>query len=216
MAAATESNNNQETPEEPVNSQFSCNICLDNAKDPVVSQCGHLFCWPCLHRWLETRPDRQECPVCKSRVTKDKCTPIYGHGDDSSRDPRERVPPRPQGRQERAPNNESPFGGIFGNFGNSFGSGLGGNNGSNVHVNFSLFPMGLLGGLGGFGFGSSAFGNQQPTRNNANMDGNRAGSNTNRNRGTFQTDHRTTEQELIQNFFLWLALLFFIWFCFSD
>ena len=29
--------------------------------------CGHLFCWPCLHQWLETRPNRQICPVCKVR-----------------------------------------------------------------------------------------------------------------------------------------------------
>ena len=30
--------------------QFECNICLDAARDPVVTQCGHLYCWPCLHR----------------------------------------------------------------------------------------------------------------------------------------------------------------------
>jgi E3 ubiquitin-protein ligase RNF5 len=33
-------------------STFECNICLDTAKDAVVSMCGHLFCWPCLHQWL--------------------------------------------------------------------------------------------------------------------------------------------------------------------
>ena len=44
---------------------FECNICLDTARDAVVSMCGHLFCWPCLHQWLETRPNRQICPVCK-------------------------------------------------------------------------------------------------------------------------------------------------------
>jgi hypothetical protein len=44
---------------------FECNICLDTASDAVISMCGHLFCWPCLHQWLETRPHRQICPVCK-------------------------------------------------------------------------------------------------------------------------------------------------------
>ena len=44
---------------------FECNICLDTASDAVISMCGHLFCWPCLHQWLETRPQRQICPVCK-------------------------------------------------------------------------------------------------------------------------------------------------------
>ncbi|XP_069775727.1 uncharacterized protein [Narcine bancroftii] len=29
---------------------FECNICLDTAKDAVISLCGHLFCWPCLHQ----------------------------------------------------------------------------------------------------------------------------------------------------------------------
>uniref|UniRef100_A0A1I7WR90 RING-type E3 ubiquitin transferase n=1 Tax=Heterorhabditis bacteriophora TaxID=37862 RepID=A0A1I7WR90_HETBA len=45
--------------------RFECNICLDTAKDAVVSMCGHLFCWPCLVQWLDTRPSRQLCPVCK-------------------------------------------------------------------------------------------------------------------------------------------------------
>ncbi|KAK2441252.1 RING/U-box superfamily protein [Trifolium repens] len=34
---------------------YDCNICLDLAKDPVVTLCGHLFCWPCLYRWLYLR-----------------------------------------------------------------------------------------------------------------------------------------------------------------
>lgn len=29
---------------------FECNICLELAQDPVVTLCGHLFCWPCLYR----------------------------------------------------------------------------------------------------------------------------------------------------------------------
>ncbi len=34
-------------------SRFSCNICLEHVQEPVVTQCGHLYCWPCLYRWLE-------------------------------------------------------------------------------------------------------------------------------------------------------------------
>lgn len=30
--------------------QFECNICFDAAREPVVTQCGHLYCWPCLHQ----------------------------------------------------------------------------------------------------------------------------------------------------------------------
>lgn len=35
-------------------SRFDCNICLEPVSDdPVVTQCGHLYCWPCLFTWLE-------------------------------------------------------------------------------------------------------------------------------------------------------------------
>lgn len=53
-----------------------------------VSMCGHLFCWPCLHQWLETRPTRQLCPVCKAAISKDKVIPIYGRGSTNQEDPR--------------------------------------------------------------------------------------------------------------------------------
>jgi E3 ubiquitin-protein ligase RNF5 len=41
MEKSSESNNKTETE----NSFFECNICLEQAKDAVVSKCGHLFCW---------------------------------------------------------------------------------------------------------------------------------------------------------------------------
>jgi hypothetical protein len=36
-------------PEEE-SSPFECNICLELAREPVVTYCGHLYCWPCLYR----------------------------------------------------------------------------------------------------------------------------------------------------------------------
>ncbi|TMW45953.1 hypothetical protein DOY81_008966, partial [Sarcophaga bullata] len=61
-------------------SMFECNICLDTAKDAVVSMCGHLFCWPCLHQWLETRPNRKLCPVVICLDTaKDAVVSMCGH-----------------------------------------------------------------------------------------------------------------------------------------
>lgn len=69
-------------------SMFECNICLDTAKDAVVSMCGHLFCWPCLHQWLETRPTRKLCPVCKAAISKEKVIPLYGRGSTKQEDPR--------------------------------------------------------------------------------------------------------------------------------
>lgn len=38
---------------QPVNddaSHFECNVCLEVAQEPVVTLCGHLYCWPCLYR----------------------------------------------------------------------------------------------------------------------------------------------------------------------
>ncbi|KAI5697457.1 hypothetical protein M8J75_010677 [Diaphorina citri] len=82
---------------------YDCNICFDTAKDAVISMCGHLFCWPCLHQWLETCPNRQTCPVCKAAIDKDKVIPVYGRGG-SEIDPRDEVPPRPQGQRTEREN----------------------------------------------------------------------------------------------------------------
>ncbi|KAK7259558.1 hypothetical protein RIF29_25167 [Crotalaria pallida] len=81
---------------------FDCNICLDLAKDPVVTCCGHLFCWPCLYRWLHLHSDAKECPVCKGEVTLKNVTPIYGRGN-NVRIPEEdatlKIPLRPHARR---------------------------------------------------------------------------------------------------------------------
>lgn len=59
---------------------FECNICLDMAGDPVVTACGHLFCWPCLYQWIYLHSDVRECPVCKGEVRDIDIIPIYGRG----------------------------------------------------------------------------------------------------------------------------------------
>ncbi|XP_022766829.1 uncharacterized protein LOC111311586 isoform X2 [Durio zibethinus] len=81
---------------------FGCNICLDLAREPVVTCCGHLFCWSCLYRWLHVYSDAKECPVCKGEVTVKTLTPIYGRGN-ITHEPEEdsdlKIPPRPAGRR---------------------------------------------------------------------------------------------------------------------
>lgn len=47
--------------------------------------------WPCLHQWLETRPNRQVCPVCKAAISRDKVIPLYGRGNTKQEDPRNKV-----------------------------------------------------------------------------------------------------------------------------
>eukprot|EP01071_Lankesteria_metandrocarpae_P008202 Lankesteria_metandrocarpae@DN4901_c0_g1_i1.p2 len=85
---------------------FECNICFDDAKNPVVTKCGHLFCWLCLHGWIRRGDmDVVECPVCKAAVSKTTVIPLYGRGSDNV-DPRTKnceTPQRPRPERTEAP-----------------------------------------------------------------------------------------------------------------
>ncbi|KAG5113363.1 hypothetical protein JHK82_036632 [Glycine max] len=65
---------------------FDCNICLDFAHEPVVTLCGHLYCWPCIYKWLHVQsaslaPDEHpQCPVCKDDICHTTMVPLYGRG----------------------------------------------------------------------------------------------------------------------------------------
>ncbi|KAE8664199.1 omega-6 desaturase, endoplasmic reticulum [Hibiscus syriacus] len=81
---------------------FDCNVCFDLAREPVVTCCGHLFCWSCLYRWLHVHSDANECPVCKGEVTVKTLTPIFGRGNviqEPEEDSGFKIPPRPNGRR---------------------------------------------------------------------------------------------------------------------
>ncbi|XP_010257488.1 PREDICTED: uncharacterized protein LOC104597567 isoform X2 [Nelumbo nucifera] len=94
---------------------FECNICMDMAKDPVITRCGHLFCWPCLYRWLYIHSDFNECPVCKGDVEDTDIIPIYGRGinsteeqENAAAEPRLIIPPRPHGRRSEGTSQNVP------------------------------------------------------------------------------------------------------------
>ncbi|CAN8314884.1 unnamed protein product [Cochlearia groenlandica] len=98
----SKSNNQQEG--EEGGSDFECNICFEIAQDPIVTLCGHLFCWPCLYLWLHHHSHSRECPVCKALVEDDKLVPLYGRGKNQTdprlkRYPGLRIPDRPAGHQ---------------------------------------------------------------------------------------------------------------------
>ncbi|CAK9151327.1 unnamed protein product, partial [Ilex paraguariensis] len=67
---------------------FDCNICLDFVQDPVVTLCGHLYCWPCIYKWIhfqsisdENQSQQQlQCPVCKAEISEKTLVPLYGRG----------------------------------------------------------------------------------------------------------------------------------------
>ncbi|CAN4107591.1 unnamed protein product [Withania somnifera] len=88
---------------------FECNICFELPQDPILTLCGHLYCWPCLYEWFQVHSHSHECPVCKALIEEHKLVPIYGRCKASS-DPRSRsrpgmdIPKRPVGqRPQTAP-----------------------------------------------------------------------------------------------------------------
>ncbi|PUZ50245.1 hypothetical protein GQ55_6G043900 [Panicum hallii var. hallii] len=83
-------------------SSFECNICLDPAKEPVVTPCGHLFCWPCLYQWLHSHSAHSECPVCKGEVLEVNVTPIYGRGGEEGDSATLDMPPRPRANRRES------------------------------------------------------------------------------------------------------------------
>lgn len=46
-------------------SDFDCVLCCRTLWKPVVTQCGHTYCWVCLTRCLDYSPF---CPLCKSSL----------------------------------------------------------------------------------------------------------------------------------------------------
>lgn len=88
---------------------FDCNICFDFARDPVVTLCGHLYCWPCIYKWFFAQSaslDSDElpnCPVCKAEISHTTVIPLYGRGETMSKvEPKGKapnsgmvIPPRP-------------------------------------------------------------------------------------------------------------------------
>ncbi|XP_059662629.1 E3 ubiquitin-protein ligase RMA1H1-like [Cornus florida] len=81
------------TVSENVNGCFECNICLDSAQDPVVTLCGHLYCWPCIYKWIHVQsssPESHEqpkCPVCKTNISDSSLVPLYGRGESDAKRP---------------------------------------------------------------------------------------------------------------------------------
>ena len=75
---ATESSSCSKNCTEDASSLFNCKICWQLAEDPVVTQCGHLFCWFCLCSWLKSFSKCKECPVCRAIIAEDKLVPLYG------------------------------------------------------------------------------------------------------------------------------------------
>ncbi|XP_051119429.1 uncharacterized protein LOC127243425 [Andrographis paniculata] len=81
---------------------YDCNICLELAKDPILTCCGHLYCWSCFYRVSDVDSTSKECPVCKGEVSDTTIIPIYGNGDSEAVNETPDgliIPPRPKARR---------------------------------------------------------------------------------------------------------------------
>ena len=114
-------------------SKYECRICLEPAKEPVITQCGHLYCWGCMDKWLSQNHSVLQCPMCKAGISREKLIPIFLDGEQA--DPRNvnRPRPRPQREQPQANPEYSRFPGF--------------QNGPQFTAGFGFFP-----GLFGFTF----------------------------------------------------------------
>ena len=68
----------QDEEDEQLVGRFECNVCFETAREPVVTPCGHLYCWRCVKQWLDG--GNHACPVCKSTIDQDVLIPLYGLG----------------------------------------------------------------------------------------------------------------------------------------
>ncbi|CAL9079170.1 unnamed protein product [Musa textilis] len=102
------------SPASSVNGCFDCNICLDFVVDPVVTLCGHLYCWPCIYKWMQVESmSPRQCPVCKASLSQDTLVPLYGRGGQSTAAGSD-VPHRPTLHRDHAvipsvPTQQPPF-----------------------------------------------------------------------------------------------------------
>ena len=79
------------TKEIPDDEKWKCPICYDSLNQPVVTQCGHAFCWPCINEWLKRS---NVCPVCHGTIDLKHLIPIYGQGEEANLD--SPPPPKPE------------------------------------------------------------------------------------------------------------------------
>jgi hypothetical protein len=56
---------------------WNCPICLGALNEPVVTRCGHVFCWSCLCEWLR---GSNRCPTCGGVTDRSALISVTGQG----------------------------------------------------------------------------------------------------------------------------------------
>ena len=59
----------------PQVSPFFCGFCSSNLVDPVVTECGHMFCGSCMEKWAR---NSAHCPVCASEIDERRMIRVRG------------------------------------------------------------------------------------------------------------------------------------------
>jgi E3 ubiquitin-protein ligase RNF5 len=72
--------------------RYMCNICYGTPTNPVLTQCGHLFCWECIYVWSQSVGGCRFCPTCRSRMELGEVIPMASN---KSTPKKSKCPPPP-------------------------------------------------------------------------------------------------------------------------
>ena len=69
-------------------SRKRCPLCMDQVTHPAAPLCGHVFCWGCIHTWINTHSNNHshssssssdiKCPVCRCLFKREAVRPLFG------------------------------------------------------------------------------------------------------------------------------------------
>ena len=91
---------------------FHCNICLNTAKEPIITKCGHLYWWGWVNAWINQKNDFTVCPTCKSGLDDKSLIPIYSANDENDihpidKDNNKKIPSRPKAQRQQPERNNT-------------------------------------------------------------------------------------------------------------
>ena len=110
---------------------YDCKICMGTSEEPVVTHCGHLYCWSCIYQWSQSKnAEVVPCPLCNAEVDINKIIPLYT-SQENHKKKKEDIPkrPQPENRQYERANR--------------------GQNNANFQFHFNFFGFGMQGQAGG-------------------------------------------------------------------